>query len=340
MRTAGFSVPFPTGRHLAIVLGMGLLSPPIGSSHAATSPAAQRAVPPGVVATNLPGVHNAFCIGTNLFSGSSPATDEAFAALARAGVKTVLSVDGARPDVERARRYGLRYVHLPHGYDGIDPATQAQLARAGQELPGPIYVHCHHGLHRSPTAAAVMCLAGGNWTPEQALSSLAFAGTSTNYVGLYQTVREFPATQAARAAAPATPFVDTAKPSGLVEAMVAVDTRWDLLKAVKAAGFKAPPGSPDVQPAHEALMLSEHYREAARLPEVASRPADLRQRLEAADVAARDAERLLRDFARDPQPGIHADLERVFTNLGRQCTECHQRHRDKSSAGPSPGGRP
>ena len=29
------------------------------------------------------------------------------------------------------------------------------LARAARTLPGPIFVHCHHGMHRGPAAAAV-----------------------------------------------------------------------------------------------------------------------------------------------------------------------------------------
>src|SRR5262245_34504268 len=65
-----------------------------------------------------PGLHNVHRITDKLLSGSRPEGDEGFRLLRDLGVKTVMSVDGARPEVERARKYGLRYVHLPFGYDG------------------------------------------------------------------------------------------------------------------------------------------------------------------------------------------------------------------------------
>ena len=82
--------------------------------------------------------------------------------------------------------YGLRYVHLPHGYDGIDQRRARELAKAVRDLPGPIYIHCHHGKHRSPAAAAVACVGAGLLKPDRSLCVLNTAGTSTNYRGLYQ----------------------------------------------------------------------------------------------------------------------------------------------------------
>src|SRR3712207_7739670 len=62
---------------------------------------------------------------------------------------TVISVDGARPDVELARKYGLRYVHLPIGYDDVTENEGRAIAKAITELPGPFYIHCHHGDRKS-----------------------------------------------------------------------------------------------------------------------------------------------------------------------------------------------
>src|SRR5437764_11542837 len=70
------------------------------------------------------GLDNVFRISDRLCSGSSPEGDAGFASLKKLGVRTVLSVDGAAPDLERARRHGLRYVHLPIGYDSV-PEEQA-----------------------------------------------------------------------------------------------------------------------------------------------------------------------------------------------------------------------
>ena len=124
-----------------------------------------------------PGVHNLYLLGTNLYSGSTPEGDAGFQALAELGVKTIISVDGAQPDAARAKNFGIRYVHLPYGYDGISTNLQLQLAKAGETLPGPFYVHCHHGKHRGPTAVAVMCMANGGWTASQAESWMHAAGS-------------------------------------------------------------------------------------------------------------------------------------------------------------------
>src|SRR4051794_23849607 len=76
------------------------------------------------------GLHNIFRVTDRLYSGSSPEGDASFAALRKLGIKTVISVDGARPDVKRARKFGLRYVHLPIGYDGVPREQALRLARA------------------------------------------------------------------------------------------------------------------------------------------------------------------------------------------------------------------
>ena len=81
------------------------------------------------------------------------------AELARLGVKTIVNVDGATPKLEMAQKYGLDYIHIPIGYDGITAEQSAAMVRVMREREGPFYFHCHHGKHRGPTAAAV-ALAG------------------------------------------------------------------------------------------------------------------------------------------------------------------------------------
>ena len=45
------------------------------------------------------GVHNAFRVSEKIYSGSQPESDAAFAALKNLGVKTIVSVDGGKPEV-------------------------------------------------------------------------------------------------------------------------------------------------------------------------------------------------------------------------------------------------
>jgi hypothetical protein len=284
---------------------------------------------PGVTALpDPPGIHNLFALGTNVYSGSSPDTEQGFAALAKLGVKTIITVDGARPDIEMARKYGMRYVHLPHGYDGISTNVQLQIVKASETLPGPIYIHCHHGKHRGPTAAAVICLATEDWTPAQAEAWLVTAGTATNYAGLYESVRRFQKPTAEQLNRAPAEFPEVATVSGLIEAMVGIDERWEHLKAARAAGYQAPKHHPDLKPANEAVILWERYREAQRLSDAAHHGTNFVARLEAAEIEVKEAERLLRLFAAKPAPDIRAELDKSFDAVAKTCSSCHKTYRD------------
>src|SRR5205807_10192310 len=121
-----------------------------------------------------------------LLSGSGPEGAAGFRSLRELGVKTVISVDGMTPEVELARREGLRYVHLPIGYDGVPREQALRIARAVRDLPGPVYLHCHHGKHRGPAAAAVATLCLDASCPvEAAVAFMKQAGTDPRYRGLY-----------------------------------------------------------------------------------------------------------------------------------------------------------
>ncbi|HEX5033790.1 MAG TPA: hypothetical protein VFW62_04865, partial [bacterium] len=84
-----------------------------------------------VAAKHLP---NVVRVHSKVISGGLPEGDAGFKELQDLGVKTVISVDGARPDVDLAKKYGLRYVHLPHGYDGIPQSRLEELAKAVRDL--------------------------------------------------------------------------------------------------------------------------------------------------------------------------------------------------------------
>jgi protein tyrosine phosphatase (PTP) superfamily phosphohydrolase (DUF442 family) len=277
-------------------------------------------VPTLATPSELPGIHNFFRATTNVFSGSQPEGDAAFAALAKLGVKTLISVDGARPDVELAAKHGLRYVHLPFGYDGISTNRVAELAKVVTVLPGPVYVHCHHGKHRGPAAVSVICLADEGWTTTQAEAFLHQAGTGAEYQGLYRAARDFKPPTAEQLASVSTNFPAVMQPSSLVEVMVAMDEIQEHLKLAQSAGWKTPPNHPDIAPQHEALMLLEHFREQARTPETAKRPRDYRQKLQASTHAAEELVAQL-------QSGAGADAQ--FKRLSQSCTDCHRRHRNE-----------
>ena len=303
----------------AVALGVAVLT-------AAEAP--NKALPPGIKSVEITEIHNAFLLGTNVYSGSAPENDAAFASLARLGIKTIISVDGSKPNVDLAHKYGMRYVHLPHGYDGISSNVQAQLARAAQSAEGPIFVHCHHGLHRGPAAAAVICMANQGWSPALGEAWLKAAGTGSNYLGLFQTVRDFQPPTAAQLNALPSQFPETVKMSGLVDTMVAIDERWDHLKAVRETAYQVPKENSGLQPAHEAVILREHYREAQRLPEATAKGDDFITRLKTAEAGAREAEQLLRRFAAGPHVELRLSLDKSFEAMTQRCSSCHKQYRD------------
>lgn len=286
------------------------------------APATEQGTNPIAQSVAISGVHNSFRASTNIYSGNAPENDAAFAAIAKLGVKTIISVDGSKPDVTTAQKYGLRYIHLPYGYDGIPTNRVAELAKVATTEPGPFYVHCHHGKHRGPAAVAVMCLSAAGWTTNQAVAWLREAGTADDYPGLYRAAREFKAPTTAELAA-VKELPEIAKSTSLVEAMVAIDAHLDALKLSQQAGWKTPPQHADISPAHEATLLWEQFREIARLKEMAERPEDYREKNGAAEQAAEILRKLLRE------PADNARIDATFKQLGQSCVACHQKYRNE-----------
>lgn len=267
-------------------------------------------------------VHNLFRATTNVFSGNSPETDAAFAEIAKLGVKTIISVDGARPDAATARKHGLRYIHLPIGYDGVPANRVVELVKAAQSVTGPIYVHCHHGKHRGPAAVAVICEATAGWTTNQAVAWLKEAGTAADYAGLYQSAIDFRLPDAASLAR-IVELPEAAKTSSLVEAMVAIDEEMERLKSAQKNGWQGIPNQPDVVPVHTATILWEHLRELARIDDTAKRPTDYRERLAESERAVDQLRALLRD-----KQTAKSARDAALQSINQSCAACHKQYRN------------
>ena len=286
-------------------------------------PPATTAPPEDVRQLDAPGLHNLFRVTDRVYSGSGPENDAAFAALQKLGIRTIISVDGATPDVAAAKRYGLRYVHLPVGYDGI-PRDKVLALAATADLPGPVYVHCHHGKHRGPAAVAILCRAADGWAADQATAWMKQAGTDPRYAGLFAAVETFaPPTPAERVNPADLPAV--APVPDFTRMMVEIDARWDHLNLAKAAGWKPPADHPDVAPPHEALQLLEHFREAGRLDSVKQRGPEFVNLLADAVAAAENLEAGLRIG-----DGLKASAG--FARSAELCASCHGRYRDPPGA--------
>ncbi len=276
----------------------------------------------------LEGMENTFSVGKRLYSGSSPENEAAFAALEKLGVKTIVSVDGTVPDAAAAQRHGMRYIHLPFGYDGIPSTNALRLAKAVATVDGPIYFHCHHGKHRGPAAVAVVCEALDGWKPDQADAWLRAAGTSTNYAGLFRSVAEFKPPTAAELAAVPADFPARAPTPALVDAMVRIDGHADALELARKSGFTAPKGNPDLVPSAEALQLLELFREARRTGLGARRGPRHDEGLARAEEAAARLLEAIRSFDKSRTAPNLAAAEKSLAALKQSCVACHKAERD------------
>ncbi len=271
---------------------------------------------------------NAYQLHEKVISGGLPEGEPAFEELAKLGVKTVISVDGAKPDVAAAKKFGLRYVHLPHGYDGVPENRVQELAKAVRELPGPVYIHCHHGKHRSPAAATVACVAAGLVDPSQAVGILRVAGTSPNYEGLYDSARSARKLEAKLLDELKAEFPEAAKIPPLAEAMVGLEHTHDHLKKIEAAGWRPLAEHPDLKPAHEALLLREHFTEMARTEAVMAEPDRFRTMLTESLAAAKELEDLLGKEGFGDVPAHAQEATAILARVSANCKSCHTEYRD------------
>lgn len=299
----------------------------VESLPAASPPAGVASIEPwSPERIDRPHLPNAYRLHAKVISGGQPAGEAGFRELSELGVVTVISVDGAEPDVESARRYGLRYVHLPHGYDGVPEARARELAKAVRDLPGPIYIHCHHGKHRSPAAATVACVGAGLLDAEHALIVLRAAGTSENYRGLYQSAEQARRFEDALLDALTAEFPETVDVPPMAEAMVAVEQTHDRLHALRDNEWRPLPAHPDLDPAHEALLLREHFTELLRSDDVQQQPAHFQELLRESEAAAAALEAGLRERPRSGP--VVETVNGAFTNITDHCRSCHRQFRD------------
>ena len=277
---------------------------------------------PGVKQIASDHLKNVFSINNKVFSGGSPHDDKGFAQLKQLGIKTILSVDGGKPDLEMARKYGFRYIHIPMGYDGTTSSNANRILKAAEGSEGPVYVHCHHGKHRGPAAVAVICQGLGMWSASEGVAWMKAAGTSPDYPGLFSMAADF--RKLDEYGAIPTNFPEQATVSGLVDMMVEIDARWDHLKIVQKAGYAAPKSHPDLVPAKEAMMLVEAYRELRRVKEARDLGADFLSRLETAEQEAAAIHALLKSDEKVDAPLANS----LWSKAAQSCAACHKKYRN------------
>jgi cytochrome c556 len=273
----------------------------------------------------MPGLHNLMQLSDDIFSGSEPVGEAAFASLQTLGVQTIVSVDGATPDIDLAQKYGIRYVHIPFGYDTIPLTAQLSLTRAARQSKVPLYIHCHHGKHRGPAAAAIVCRARGLVDSAGALKIMENAGTSRDYKGLWRDV-EFYTVPSDETELPQ--LEEVAKVESLPAAMARIDRNFDHLKLCAATDWQTPADHPDLSAIQEALQLKESLHEASRRlsekPHAAEYDATFRTWLTESNNVAQALHESL-------QANDHKTATAAFMSLQKNCRQCHAAYRDHSA---------
>ena len=140
---------------------------------------------------DIEGVQNAYRLSPRIITGGQPDTEAGFAELQKLGVKTIISVTDATPDEETARRYGIKYVHVPMDYEGVSPEQRAKILSAATETSEPVYIHCNSGRNRGATAAAICLIGVEGESNEEAILWMKMRGVDEEKQKLYEAVRNY-----------------------------------------------------------------------------------------------------------------------------------------------------
>ncbi|MFT7486769.1 MAG: protein tyrosine phosphatase (PTP) superfamily phosphohydrolase (DUF442 family) [Candidatus Paceibacteria bacterium] len=284
------------------------------------------AVPPG----EFPELHNVFHLSDTIISGSEPQGSLAFAALQDMGVKTVISVDGKVPNIELAAAHGMRYVHIPIRYKGIEDDDLLALSKSFRELESPFYVHCFHGRHRGPAASAVGRVALDGASRERAVAEMRqWSGTSKKYSGLYRDI----ATKVMPSHDQSQAFVwdfPSAKPMvGFRQAMVEIPRLYDNLDLLADGDFELDAAHPDLDALNEARNLRDVLTQTCELDEVANKPADFQAWMNESREFSESLVRALE--ATRPghiQLGARELALESLDSIADRCSKCHKAYRN------------
>jgi protein tyrosine phosphatase (PTP) superfamily phosphohydrolase (DUF442 family) len=293
--------------------------------------AAGRLALPEASPTETPGLHNVYELSDDIISGAEPEGPEALATIASWGVKTILSVDGKVPDAETAAALGMRYVHVPIQYSGIDRDELLRIAKTFRELEGPFYVHCYHGKHRGPAAAAVGRVVLDGVPRDRAIAEMRqWCATASKYEGLYATVAQADLPTSEESAAYDFDFSPAHSFGGLRAGMTELARKWDLVKAAKARGWEVDPEHPDVEPLQEVTQLHQLFEAMAALDEVRAYPDDFRAWL---DEGRGGSEALVRALTESSMDDAHevqwrAAADTAHARVSNSCADCHAVYRD------------
>lgn len=260
-------------------------------------------------------------VSESVFCGAHPTSEDAFAALSKKNIKTIVSVDGTEPHLLAAKKHGIRYVHIPIGYGQIDKKSLGMIARLASEAEKPMYVHCHLGKHRGPAVAAIASLELAEIDHQEAIGFLGKAGTNKKYVGLWDSVKthQRPAPKKSWPqlieVSKVDPFVSAmSKMIGPIEQLRATNkANWKPSKELRNSEFR------NFKPQHLAVLINQNFREAVRANPKKDDKVLSSYLAESASISV-ELEKSLSD--KD-----HKQASIQLNSLLMQCSRCHEEYR-------------
>ena len=218
------------------------------------------------------------------------------------------------------------------GVGGITEDEVMQIAKSFRELEAPFYVHCFHGRHRGPAAAAIGRVALDGLERGVAIAEMRqWCSTAAKYEGLYSTVATATIPSAEQTAAYDFDFAPARHAVGMREGMIVMTRVWDEVKLVEANGWQPDEEHPDIDPLRSATIFAQLLRAC----DEAERPRGAGEDFEEMMAAGLDgADRLVELLTDCRVEGVAPDerlerLEAAFDVVSESCLDCHVDYRNR-----------
>jgi protein tyrosine phosphatase (PTP) superfamily phosphohydrolase (DUF442 family) len=297
-------------------------APPPDAAAPAPGQKTAAAATPGPQSLELPGLKNVVRVNDKLYCGSQPQTPEAFAELQKLGVKTVICIDAVTPLAMTASQAGLKYVHIPCGFQNAEemaPRLQAAL----DANAAPFYVHCHNGRPRTPALVAMLARSTAGWNDDQVRKFLDDNGVTDTYPGLRRAALEYRPSEA-KPGSPE-PVAAPTKTTPVAQTMASLLADWDPLQAASAKGFATADAAETAALAQNAKNAAKRFDDLAITPIMREWDPDFVTQLKNCAKELRELDKQLQapEFPTQRDAAVAR-----FKAISAQCGACHKQYRN------------
>ena len=276
-------------------------------------------LPKGMQRNEVEGIENFIQVSDRVFSGGEPTT-VGLEKLKQLGITTILSVDGLDPDRETAEKLGMKYVHVPMGYDGIESSQLQDFSTLMANYQGKLFVHCHHGKHRGPAAVAACLLISKELSKAQALQYMRSAGTGKDYTGLWNSIENLDASSYKPQDFPK--LLSQTRAKDMAQWMAELDRSWEIIQASQK-NVDAKISSAQL------VVIAEAFKESARYAQTAPNNQYGDQEHTRRMIQwLKEGEQKSHNIHQQLEAGAHEKARDLLKSLAQQCVDCHTEYRN------------